>query len=134
MAAALDTVEIVTTTDCEPRGTFYRLDLVNPSKFGWIAVLLAIPVLAQPSWEQKALADIAEALKKTGAPSVSVVIIEDGKIALSKAFGKADLASNRAAEPGTRYAVGSISKQFTVAALLLLQEEGKLSLDDKVAR
>jgi CubicO group peptidase (beta-lactamase class C family) len=97
-------------------------------------VLLAIPTLAQPSWDQKASADIAEALKKTGAPSVSVVIIQDGAIAFSKAFGKADLASNRAAEPGTRYAVGSISKQFTVAALLLLEEEGRLSLDDKVAK
>jgi CubicO group peptidase (beta-lactamase class C family) len=97
-------------------------------------VLLAIPALAQHSWDQKASADIAEALKKTGAPSVSVVIIQDGAIAYSKAFGKADLASNRAAEPGTRYAVGSISKQFTVAALLLLEEEGRLSLDDKVAK
>jgi len=97
-------------------------------------VLLAIPALAQHSWDQKASADIAAALKKTGAPSVSVVIIQDGAIAFSKAFGKADLASNRAAEPGTRYAVGSISKQFTVAALLLLEEEGRLSLDDKVAK
>jgi D-alanyl-D-alanine carboxypeptidase len=97
-------------------------------------MLLAIPALAQPSWEPKASADIAEALKKTGAPSVSVVIVQDGTMAFSKAFGKADLASNRAAEPGTRYAVGSISKQFTVAAILLLQEEGRLSLDDKVAK
>jgi D-alanyl-D-alanine carboxypeptidase len=96
--------------------------------------LLAVPGSAQPSWEQKASTDIAEALKKTGAPSVSVVIIQDGTTAFSKAFGKADLASNRAAEPGTRYAVGSISKQFTVAAILLLQEEGRLSLDDKVAK
>jgi D-alanyl-D-alanine carboxypeptidase len=90
--------------------------------------------LAQPTWEPKASADITEALKKTGAPSVSVVIVQDGTVAFSKAFGKADLASNRAAEPGTRYAVGSISKQFTVAAILLLQEEGRLSLDDKVAK
>ena len=97
-------------------------------------MLLAIPALAQPSWEPKASADIAEALKKTGAPSVSVVIVQDGTMAFSKAFGKADLASNRAAELGTRYAVGSISKQFTVAAILLLQEEGRLSLDDKVAK
>ena len=96
-------------------------------------MLLAMPAFAQPSWEPKASADIAEALKKTGAPSVSVVIVQDGTMAFSKAFGKADLASNRAAEPGTRYAVGSISKQFTVAAILLLQEEGRLSLDDKVA-
>jgi D-alanyl-D-alanine carboxypeptidase len=97
-------------------------------------MLLAIPALAQPSWEPQASADISDALKKTGAPSISVVIIQDGNVAFSKAFGKADLASNRAAETGTRYAVGSISKQFTVAAILLLQEEGRLSLDDKVGK
>jgi len=107
---------------------------VNPSKLIYISILLAIPALPQPSWEPRASADIAEALKKTGAPSVSVVIIQDGNVAFSKAFGKADLASNRSAEPSTRYAVGSISKQFTVAAILLLQEEGRLSLDDKVGK
>jgi D-alanyl-D-alanine carboxypeptidase len=107
---------------------------VNPSKLICISMLLAFAALAQPSWEPKASADILEALKKTGAPSVSVVIVQDGAVAFSKAFGKADLASNRAAESGTRYAVGSISKQFTVAAILLLQEEGRLSLDDKVAK
>ena len=103
-------------------------------KFSWISILFAIPGWAQPAWDQKASDEIADALKKTGAPSVSVVVVQDGKVAYSRAAGKADLASGRAAEPGTRYAVGSISKQFTVAALLLLQEEGKLSLDDKVAK
>ena len=37
------------------------------------------------------------------------------------------------ATPAMRYAIGSVSKQFTATALLLLAEEGKLSLDDKVA-
>lgn len=100
----------------------------------FLAVVPAIHLLAQPSWQEKASSEINGALKKTGAPSVSVVIIEDSKVAFAQAFGKADLASNRNAEPSTRYAVGSISKQFTVAALLLLQEQGKVSLDDKVAR
>src|SRR5215469_7111245 len=94
----------------------------------------AVVVFAQPAWQQKAASEITDALKKTGAPSVSVVIIEDSKVAFAQAFGKADLASNRNAEAGTRYAVGSISKQFTVAALLKLQEQGKLSLDDKAAK
>jgi D-alanyl-D-alanine carboxypeptidase len=97
-------------------------------------LLSGLSVMAQPAWEQKASSDITEALKKADAPSLSVVIIQDGAIAFSKAFGKADLASNRPAQPSTRYAVGSISKQFTVAALLLLQEHGRLSLDDKVAK
>jgi D-alanyl-D-alanine carboxypeptidase len=52
----------------------------------------------------------------------------------AKAFGTADLAAGRTADVNTRYAVGSISKQFTAAALLLLQEQGKLSLDDRVSK
>jgi len=107
---------------------------MESSKRCCLALLLATPLVAQAPWEQKASSDIADALKKTGAPSVSVVIIEDAKVAFAHAFGQADLASNRNAEPSTRYAVGSISKQFTVAALLLLQEQGKLSLDDRVAK
>jgi len=107
---------------------------MNILRLSATALLLTAVSFAQLAWEQKASADIADALKKTGAPSLSVVIIEDAKVAFAHAFGKADLASGRNAEPDTRYAVGSISKQFTVAALLLLQEQGKLTLDDKVAR
>jgi D-alanyl-D-alanine carboxypeptidase len=77
---------------------------------------------------------IVAALRKSGAPSVSVAVVRDGKIAYAKAFGTADVAAGRAADAGTRYAIGSVSKQFTAAALLLLQEEGRLSLDDPVAK
>ncbi len=67
-------------------------------------------------------------------PSVSVAVIQNGKLTFAKAFGESDLAKQQSATPDTRYAVGSISKQFTAAALLLEQEAGKLSLDDKVAK
>lgn len=69
-----------------------------------------------------------------GVPSVSVAVIQHGQTTYAKAFGNADLDGNRAATTSTRYAVGSISKQFTAAALLLEQEKGKVSLDDKVAK
>jgi len=72
--------------------------------------------------------------KKSGAPSVSVAVVKDGKLAYARAFGDADTAQHRVAQTGTRYAVGSISKQFTATALLLAQEEGRLSLDDKVSK
>src|SRR5438445_5236450 len=77
---------------------------------------------------------IAAALATSGAPSVSVAVVRNNETIYAKAFGKANLAENRAADAGTRYAVGSISKQFTAAALLLLQEQGKISLEDKVAK
>ena len=67
-------------------------------------------------------------------PSASVAVVQNGRLLWAKAFGNSDLSSDRKADSSTRYAVGSISKQFTAAALLLEQERGKLSLDDKVAK
>ncbi len=77
---------------------------------------------------------ITGALRSSGVPSVSVAVVRDGRLAFAQAFGKADLAANRVASVETRYAVGSVSKQFTTAILLLLAEQGKLSLDDPVSR
>ena len=84
--------------------------------------------------EKKLDDKISSSLAKSGAPSVSVAVVRDGKLFYAKAFGSADLASKRPAAVETTYAVGSITKQFTAAAVLLLQEQGKLSLDDPVAR
>ena len=76
----------------------------------------------------------ADTLTKTGVPSASVVVVKDGQIAYVKAYGDARLEPRTPATPEMRYSIGSISKQFTAAAILLLQEQGKLSLDDKVAK
>ncbi len=102
------------------------------------AILLccALPLAAQqsPELDRKLTAKIAESLTASGVPSVSVAVVENGRLAYSRAFGYADISKGRAADAATRYAVGSVSKQFTAAALLLLEERGKLSLDDKVAK
>lgn len=101
------------------------------------AILLAAPILlAQPTADlDKKLTDkISATVKQSGAPSVSVVVVKDLKVVFDKALGKASLEPDRPATTDTRYAVGSISKEFTAAALLLEQEAGRLSLDDKVAK
>ncbi|HSU26629.1 MAG TPA: serine hydrolase domain-containing protein, partial [Pyrinomonadaceae bacterium] len=76
----------------------------------------------------------SDALAGSGTPSASVAVVKDGQVAYLKAYGTARLESNTPATPAMRYSIGSISKQFTAAAMLLLQEEGKLSLDDKVGK
>jgi len=73
-------------------------------------------------------------LARTGAPSASIAVVQDGKIAYLKAYGKAELSPSRAATPQMRYAIGSISKQFTAAAILILAEQGKLTLEDPVGK
>src|SRR5579863_8681073 len=99
-------------------------------------LLCCLPLCAQTpgDLEKKLDEKISASLKKAGAPSISVAVVRDGELIYAKAFGSADLSNHRAADVNTRYAVGSISKQFTAAALLLLQEQGALSLDDRVSK
>ena len=73
-------------------------------------------------------------LTQTGVPSASVAIVKDGTIVYLQAYGSARLDPRIPAQSEMRYSIGSISKQFTAAAMLLLQEEGKLSLDDRVSK
>jgi D-alanyl-D-alanine carboxypeptidase len=68
-------------------------------------------------------------------PGLAVGIVEDGRIVYARGFGYSDLAKHTRWSPGTQsYAGGSVSKQFTAAAILLLQQDGKLKLDDPVTR
>lgn len=76
----------------------------------------------------------AAVLEQTGVPSASVAVVKGGKLVYTHAYGKARLEPSVAATTEMRYSIGSISKQFTAAAILMLQEEGKLSLDDAVGK
>ncbi|HEY6844196.1 MAG TPA: serine hydrolase domain-containing protein [Thermoanaerobaculia bacterium] len=101
-------------------------------KFIATCFLIALPALGQDTAAiDKAVNDV---LKQTGAPSASIAIVKDGKIVYAHAYGLAHIDPPLPAAPGMRYSIGSISKQFTASAILMLAEEGKLSLDDKMAR
>ncbi|MEO8054991.1 MAG: serine hydrolase [Acidobacteriota bacterium] len=65
-------------------------------------------------------------------PGVSAAIVHDQKVLWSGAFGVADVASGRKAEPDTIYSICSISKLFTSVAVMQLRDAGKLRLDDPV--
>ena len=102
-----------------------------------LVLTLALPATAQDlAQDTRAKIDqsVTSILAKTGAPSASIAVVKDGKLAYERAYGIANLAEKRPATPAMRYSIGSISKQFTAAAVLLLAEEGKLALDDKVVR
>jgi CubicO group peptidase (beta-lactamase class C family) len=77
---------------------------------------------------------VRQALATTGVPSASIAIVQGGAIAYLQAYGDARIEPRTPAAPAMRYSIGSISKQFTAAAALLLAEQGKLSLDDPVSR
>src|SRR5579872_4694509 len=87
-----------------------------------------------PATIQKIDAIAAEVLAETASPSVSIAVVKDGKIAYVNAYGNARLNPATPARPEMHYSIGSVSKQFLAAAILLLAEDGKLSLDDPVGR
>jgi D-alanyl-D-alanine carboxypeptidase len=105
-----------------------------------ILVLLLAPCVANaqaqlpPDMRQKIDQVAADALAKTGVPSASVALVKAGQIIYLHAYGNARLNPDLPAASEMRYSIGSNSKQFTAASILLLQEQGKLSLDDKVGK
>ena len=95
-------------------------------------VLAAAPTL-QPAELTAIDAAVTKALKETGVPSAEIAVVRDGQIVLSRAWGKPSetLLQPDAALP---YQIASNSKQFLAALLLLLEDDGKVSLDDRVSK
>ena len=65
---------------------------------------------------------------------VSVGVMQNGKVILAKGYGVRDIASKAAVTPNTMFAIGSVTKQFTCSAMLMLAEQHKLSLKDPVSK
>jgi len=123
------------------RRTVIALLILTGSVAGPLAAQRPAP-LGQPaasgaatsSFEATVDSVVAHVLAAADVPSASVAIVRDGRLVYTKAHGLAHVRPDVPATPDMRYPIGSVSKQFTSAALLLLQEEGRLDLDDRVSR
>src|SRR6266550_8031790 len=71
---------------------------------------------------------------RTDSPGCSLGVYQDGKILYARGYGMASLELGVALSPRSVLDVGSISKQFTAMSILMLQKEGKLSLDDPIRK
>jgi D-alanyl-D-alanine carboxypeptidase len=77
---------------------------------------------------------IARQMPARGYVGLSVAIVKDGVVVLDKGYGQSHLAPDLPVQADTPFLIGSITKQFVAAVVLLLADEKKLSLSDKVAR
>jgi CubicO group peptidase (beta-lactamase class C family) len=87
-----------------------------------------------PDLAAKMQAAVTDVINRTHVPSAAVGIVQNGRVTYIAAFGQSRLSPATPASPDMHYAIGSISKQFTTACILLLAEEGKLTLDDPVGK
>lgn len=101
--------------------------------------LLAVSGAAQPSAtsadKPEAKVDaLFQKMDTTASPGCALSVIRDHKIVYERGYGMADLDHNVPITPATVFHVASMSKQFTAASILLLAQDGKLSLDDPVQK
>lgn len=105
------------------------------------ALILALLALPQAALAQSLTADEVKAidsavsaeLARTGVPSAQIAVMRGGELVLDRAWGKASETIPQA-RSDLPYQIASNSKQFLAALLLMLEDDGKLSLDDKVAK
>jgi len=67
-------------------------------------------------------------------PGASIAVIKDGKVIKAEGYGLANVELNVPARPETVYKIGSLSKQLIATGVMLLIQEGKMSLDDKISK
>jgi CubicO group peptidase (beta-lactamase class C family) len=101
-----------------------------------LIVLIAFDLQAQLPRETASRIDAiaGKVLVETGVPSISVAVVKDHKIAYVHTYGDGCVEPTTPALPEMRYKIGSVSKQFTAMGILLLVQDGKLSLDDRVGK
>ena len=102
-----------------------------------LLLCLSFAALAQTADDAQAAKAIDELLAKaypTDGPGASVIVIKEGRTLLRKGYGMADMELGVKVEPDMVFRLGSITKQFTAVSILMLAEQGKLSLSDDVTK
>ncbi|HEX2935272.1 MAG TPA: serine hydrolase [Bacteroidales bacterium] len=105
----------------------------------FVILLIAGKIVAQESQLPAFVVDslesyISRGMTKWRIPAVSCAIVKDGKVIFVKGFGVTDLQSKQKVNEHTLFMIGSNTKAFTTTTLAILQEEGKLSLNDRVQK
>lgn len=102
-----------------------------------LSLLLVCLVLTSTSFAQsleKKIDNILSQQFDKNETGISVLVAKKGNVVYRKAFGKANLELDVAMSPKNVFEVGSITKQFTAVAILMLEEEGKLNLQDDITK
>ena len=93
-----------------------------------------LPAPIAPAAVVAAARQAAEAALMAGVPAVQIAVSDGGRIIYSEAFGMADKESATVATPRSVMQAGSVTKEFTAAAILRLAERGALTLDDRIEK
>src|SRR5579859_818534 len=99
----------------------------------WLLLMVCVqPAFAQNAPPADLDAYVARVLKTFDVPGLSVGIVKDGKVVLTKGYGIRKMGETALVDENTLFGIGSNTKAFTSAALATLIDDGKLSWDERV--
>src|SRR6266403_2950200 len=101
---------------------------------GFALVLAASGVVNAQEKFAKAADEVFADLTKSGSPGCALALARGGKIIYEKGYGRANIEDDVEITPRTVFDIGSTSKQFTAASILLLEKQGKLSIQDDIRK
>ncbi|MDX2032727.1 MAG: serine hydrolase [Blastocatellia bacterium] len=99
-----------------------------------LVLLVALSALASAARADNVDEHVKAEMKRQRIPGVSIAVVKDGKIIKAEGYGLANVEQNVPGRPETVYKIGSVSKQLIAAGILVLVQEGRMSLDDKVTK
>lgn len=99
-----------------------------------LILLLSTTCFAQDSFEKKIDEYLRTQMQAQQIPGIALAVVRDGKIVLARGYGLANIEHQVPVKPETIFQSGSTGKQFTAMAVMMLAEEGKLSLEDKITK
>ncbi len=104
----------------------------------WLSTLILLPALAPSASAQPATAAQLDAVMTAAftadQPGAAAIVVKDGKVVYRKAIGMASMELGVPLQPDSVFRLGSITKQFTAAAVMLLVEDGKIALSDPIEK
>lgn len=106
----------------------------NPITLITLVVLLVTPCLGQIDTTAKVDEFVVAEMQRQRLPGVSLAVVKHGQVILAKGYGYANLEHNVPVRPETIFQSGSIGKQFTATAVMMLVEQGRVGLDEKISK
>lgn len=99
----------------------------------FLFVLISLLIACNPNHE-KEIDQIFEKWDHSDTPGAAVAVVKDGEIIVKKGYGLANMEYEIAVTPNTVFHIASVSKQFTAFAALLLEKDGRISMDDDIRK
>lgn len=108
--------------------------ILRPFTFIALSILITVQAIAQDAAMVASMKKETSAFFKPDAPGGSILVMKKGEVILNEAIGMAEMELQIPLKTDMVFSIGSISKQFAAVAILKLQEEGKLSVDDIITK